>query len=140
MILLKEMDDCLGIGLAEERNPLGGKLFFECLIIFYNAVVDDIAVLSHMGVGIELGWLAVGRPAGVPDGGAEAFRMVVSGLFPQVGQFADGFEILERFSLYYGNSCRVVSAIFQVLQSIQKDLFFLFFPNVSDDAAHMLLR
>ncbi len=65
-----EMGDHLGIGLGVEAAAVGGQLLLELAVVLDDAVVDQRQPLGRVRVGIGLGRLAVGGPAGVADAGA----------------------------------------------------------------------
>ena len=132
------MDDSFCICLTEKSDTILLQFFFKFLIILYDPVVYHIGVLSQVWVGIELGRFAVCCPACVPDGDTEPLTLVRLGLFSQVLQFSDGFEVVEFLTFDDSDSCRVVASVLKLLQSVQKDLFFLFGPNVSNNSTHIV--
>ena len=59
----------LGVGLGGELDAPAGELFGELPVVFDDPVVDDghPAVEADMGVSVDVGGTAVGRPPGVAD-------------------------------------------------------------------------
>ena len=132
------MDDGLCICLTEKSDTILLQLFFKFLIILYDPVMYHIGVASQMRMCIELGRFAVRGPACVPDGDTEPLTLVRLGLFSQVLQFSDGFEVVEFLTFDDSDSCRVVASVLKLLQSVQKDLFFLFGSDISNNSTHIV--
>ncbi len=57
----------LGVGLGDEAVALGRELLAQRLEVLDDAVVDDGEPARRVRMGVRLGRLAVGRPAGVAD-------------------------------------------------------------------------
>ena len=64
-----------GIGFGGEAMALGGEFLAQSLEVLDDAVVDDGEAVAGVRVGVALGRLAVGRPAGVADADRTAERM-----------------------------------------------------------------
>ena len=88
IVVVHEVDGDLGIGLAVELVALLQELVLDLLEVLDDAVVDrdHLMMKAHMRVGVGLGWLAVGRPAGVADAGGALHRLAVVRLLHQILQ------------------------------------------------------
>ena len=82
VIIVYQLDRHLGVGLGIELITFPQQLIFQLLIVLNDAVVyaDHIAVVAAMGMGVVLGWLAVGRPAGVADAAVPCQGLAAIGL------------------------------------------------------------
>ena len=61
------MGDNLGVRFGGEDVPPGGELLAQLAEILDDAVMDHRDAVAGMGMGVVLGRLAVGRPAGVAN-------------------------------------------------------------------------
>ena len=61
------MRDHFGVGLAGELDTVFGELLAQLAEILDDAVVHDRDVFGRVRMGVALGRLAVGGPAGVAD-------------------------------------------------------------------------
>ena len=88
IVVVHEVDGDLGIGLAVELIALLQELILDFLEVFDDAVVnrDHLMMKAHMRVGVGLGWLAMGRPAGVADAGGALHRLAIVRLLHQILQ------------------------------------------------------
>ena len=68
------MNDDLGIGLTAELCAIPAERFAKLAEVFDDAVVDHCDALSRMRMRVQLGWFAVGRPAGMTDAGCALDR------------------------------------------------------------------
>ena len=64
-----EVGDDLGIGVAGEGGAFGGQFLLQLAIILDDAVMHDRDVVGHVGMGVRLRRLAVGRPSCMADAG-----------------------------------------------------------------------
>ena len=71
-----QMREDFGVGLGVEVMALPLKPGAEGAVVFDDSVVDerDVAGLVEVRVGVDLGWRAVGGPAGVGDAGGGALE------------------------------------------------------------------
>lgn len=91
-----------------------------------------------MRMGVFFGRTPVRSPAGVSDPVGSVEGIELDGLF-EVAQLAFGATHLEALTVTgYGDSCRVISAIFQTTQAINDDGDDSLLSNVTDNAAHQL--
>ena len=122
VVVIKQLCDDLGVGLRTEDHAGRLQLLLERDVVFNNAVVNDADPSAHAGVrvGVDVVRRTVGRPAGVSD----AERAVQMGnrvhLGAQVGQTS---LRLDRTDLVAedGDSGRVIAAVFQLAQAVQKE-------------------
>ena len=134
-LAVAELDDGLGVGLGREDRALGLELGAQLAEVLDDAVVDDGDAAGLVRMGVALGRLAVGRPAGVADAGVAADRV----LDQQVGerdQLADGAAALEAAVLQRGDAGAVVAAVLEPLQRLEDQRRDLVPPEDADDAAH----
>ena len=69
------MNDHLGVGFAAELRTVLAERFTQLAEILDDAVVHDRDPLGRVRMRVELGWLAVGGPAGVTDAGRAGERL-----------------------------------------------------------------
>ena len=94
---------------------LAQKLFLQFLVIFDDPVMNrhNIPVVTHMGMGVCLGRLAMGSPACMSDSARSRNRLSVVCLFFQGFQSAlclDHFYIL--FTITDRQSGRIIAPVF----------------------------
>ena len=88
-----------------------------------------------MRMGVVLGRLAVGGPAGVPDAGMAGERLGPQSRF-EILEFAFGAAALEMVAFQRGDACGIVAAIFKTLERIHHLLRDRTAPENADNAAH----
>ena len=93
-LVADDVDDRLGVGVALEDMALGGELGLEFAEVLDDAVVHDRDLAVHVRVSVALGGAAVGGPAGVPDAGVAAERLLQETPF-EVAQLALGAAALQ---------------------------------------------
>jgi len=123
--------------LAQKADAFFLQLLFEFLVILDDPVMYDIGVGTQMRVGIEFRRLAVRRPAGMPDRDTETLAFIALRFLPEILKFPDRFEIVEFLPLDDGDTRRVVTAVFQLLKSVQQYLFLLFGADIAYDSTHL---
>ena len=70
---------------------------------------------AHMRVGVGLGWLAVGRPAGVADAGGALHRLAVVRLLHQILQAALRLHNLDfALLISHGDAGRVIASVLEL--------------------------
>src|SRR5947207_1965515 len=113
------MRDHFGVGLAAECRAGLFQLLAQLAKILDDAVVHDREPLGGVRMGVVLGRLAVGRPAGVadPDGAGE--RLLLETRL-QVSQLALGAPARQRAALQRGDAGGVIAAIFEALERIDE--------------------
>ena len=91
-------------------------------IVFNDAVMNHskMAVIGHMGVGIGDGGGAVGGPAGMADAAEAGDVFAVIGDAIQVFQVAAALFGEDLALMLHGDARRVIAAVFQPFQAVQK--------------------
>ncbi len=118
-----------------------GQALLERHVVLDDAVVDDheLARTVAVGVGVLLGGLAVGGPAGVSQGhDARQGRLLQDRV--EVGQLAGRAAALDRAALGHGHAGRVIAPVLEALEAFQDERRGLPAPRVADDAAHRLAQ
>ena len=87
-----------------------------------------------MGIGVRRS--AVGRPARVADARGAVQRRAVRGQLLQGGEAALRFRDLPFVVAEDAHTGRVISAVFQLGQSVQKDGRGLLFSGIAYDSTH----
>ena len=137
VILADEVGEDLGVSLRDEFVAFGEEPFFELLMVFDHAVVDerDFAGLVEMRVRVLVGRRAVSRPAGMADAGRAR-----GGLLAQErSQIVDAASLLPKFELAVVQNAkpgRIVTAIFETAQAFEDDVGGRLCTDVADDATH----
>jgi hypothetical protein len=141
IVVLDELDDHLGIGLGLEHHALGDKEFLQLHIVFDYAVVHQrhLAVLAHVGVGVELVGHAVGGPAGVADAGEAVEIRAVMGLFTEIFYLSGGFDHFDLVFVDHRHAGGIVAPVFKLFQSVQQQRGRLFGACISDYSTHFVL-
>ncbi len=125
----------LRIRLRREDVALGGELLAQRLEILDDAVVDDGEPGRGVRMGVVLGRLAVGRPAGVAD--ADRTRERRGGeLRLEVLQLSLGAPARELAVFERGDAGRVVAAVFQALQRLHDGACDRPRPENADNSTH----
>jgi hypothetical protein len=115
--------------------------FLQLHIVFDNAVVHHghLAVLAHVGVGVELVGLAVGGPAGVADAGEAVKIRAVMGLFTEIFYLSGGFDHFDLVFVDHRHAGGIVAPVFKLFQSVQQQRGRLFGACISDYSTHFVL-
>ena len=140
VVALDEMDDGLGVGLGRERVPVRGEALLELAVVLDDPVEDDrkvVWIAACQRVRVLLGDPAVRRPARMSEARGRA-RMVRSGAVSQVPEVADRAYVVEPVLLEERKPGRVVAAVLQALEALEKNRFALTRADVPDDPAHVL--
>jgi hypothetical protein len=108
----------LGVELV---SPLD-ELLAESLVIFYDAVVHKIQAPRAIGVrvGVFAGYGSMGGPAGMADSNRPGDRIFFD-LGGQVGNTPHSFSHFDATRLKQGDASRIVSAVFQSMETIKQD-------------------
>ena len=137
VIIADEVGEDFGVGLRDEFVAFGEQAFFELLMVFDDAVVDerDFAGLIEVRMRVLVGRQAVGRPAGVADAGR-----ALGGLLAQErGQIVDAAGLLAKLELAVVQNAKpggIVTAIFETAQAFEDDVGGGLRTDVADDATH----
>jgi hypothetical protein len=110
--VIDQVQDDLGIGLGLEDGALFLQRLAQFAEILDDAVMDDGDAGRGVRMGVVLGRLAVGGPAGVADAGMARQRLGAQPNF-KIFQFAFGAAALEMIAFQGGNARGIVAAIFK---------------------------
>ena len=138
-IELNQVDDHLGIRVGIEMIVMAQQLVLDILIVLNNAVVntDNRLIVADMRMRIVLTGFSVCRPARVTDSAAALYRKAVVCFLLEDLQPALGFYNFEVPAVRTNReSCRIITTIFQLGQTIQKDRRRLFLTYISDNSTH----
>src|SRR5690606_29443423 len=101
------------------------------------SVVDESETAGYVLVGVSVFHIrhTVSRPAGVADSG-----LGLSGIIHDASQVGDpslGFK--ERYPLFvgYGDSRRIITAVFQLFQPSQQNFLGIQFTDIAYNSAHI---
>ena len=125
------------------------QLFLQFLVVLDDTVVHTdydrfdgagsgtCAVSGNMGMRIGLGRITVGSPASVTDTtGAEQSASAVN-LLRQVLKFAGSlYYFCQLIAVSYCDSCRIISSVFKLAQSLQKDRRSLMMTGKTNNSTH----
>ena len=135
---LKQMRDDFRISLGTKFVTASQKFFLNRQIVFDNAVVndDEISRAVRVRMGVAVGGSPMRRPARVtnPD---RAFRQIISELVLERVEPSDRLFYKNFIAAINRNARRVVAAIFQLRQPVQKNRSRFLTANVSNYAAHI---
>ena len=121
VVTLDEVGDGLCVGLRGEGVAFGGEALAELPVVLDDAVQHDRharGVAAGKRVGVLLGDRAVRRPARVPEAGGR--RRAVRRELDQVLERADRAHVREALVLEERDPGRVVSAVFESLETLQE--------------------
>jgi hypothetical protein len=131
-----EVREGLGVGVADQVDPVGGELLAQGRRVVDDPVVDDRDVALGVGVrvGVHVVGGPVGRPAGVADAGAsgEALGQVLGELAHPAGLLGD----LDAAAAEHRHAGRVVPAVLEPGQPLQQQGRGLLAADVANDPAH----
>ena len=132
-----QVRDHLGVGLRGEAVTLGREPRLELEVVLDDAVVDDhdapLAVL--VGVGVLLGWPAVGGPARVSHAPLAGERLPGQAL-GQIAELAGRAPALQHASGHDRDARRVVTAVLEAAQAVENYGDGVAPADVPHDAAH----
>ncbi len=136
--LLDQVSDHFRICLGDKYVTFFHQLALQIQVIFDDAVMHhhDPAGAVSMGMSILFGWPPMGGPARVPDAVRALQRMLPDHFFQvaQLSRRAAQFKPVPGGS--YGDTGRVISAVFQPPQAFQDDRDDIFRADISYDSAH----
>ena len=134
-IAVDQMQHDLGVGLGLEHRAALLELLAQFAKILDDAVVDHGDALGGVRMGVVLGRLAVGGPAGVADAAMAGQRFALQPRF-EIFQLAFGAAALEMLAFQRGDASGIVAAIFKPLERIDQLLRDRAAPQNADNAAH----
>ena len=114
------------------------ELRLELLEVFDNSVVnaDYIHVIAAVRVRVELGGLSVCRPSGVTDSAETRNGGAVVGFVLQLRKPSLCLDNDCFVSIAYGDSRRIIAAVFQPRQPLQKNGSCLTVAGISYYSTH----
>ena len=135
--LLDQVRDHFGVGLRLELVAFGDQLALDLEVVLDDAVVhdDDAAGAVAMRMRVLFRRPAVRGPARVAEAIHAGERLSLDRVF-EVDQLAGAAAHFDRAVLHDRDAGRVVAAIFEAAQPIEKDGDDGLRPDVTDDAAH----
>ena len=141
--LFDQMREDLGIGLALKVVAAALQLFAQLGEVLDDAVVDDgdATVAAGVGMGVNDGRLAVGRPTGVADT-AGSVAVDVGKLALQardLAHAADDIEVRRGALAHLERDARgVIAAILHTLEARNQDVLCNIRAGVADNSAHRI--
>ena len=132
------MHDHFRIRLAFKAITLLCQFFTQSNIVFDNAVMNDgkLPVVAHMRVGICIGRRTVSSPSGMPDTNSTRAVLSVSRFFAKICYPSRNLADSNQIIVEYSNTCRIISPIFQLFKSLQKDGCRLLRTCITDYSTH----
>src|SRR5262249_44095236 len=130
-----EVGDDLGVGLRGERAPLGDELGAQRAVVLDDAVVHHADARDLVRVGVLVGGLAVGGPAGVADAELPRRRRGAQQALQGV-ELAAAADDLALTAVPDGDAGRVVAPVFQPAQPREQDGGAVAFADVTYNSAH----
>ena len=135
-----ELGQHLGVGLGRELHAVGRELGAQAVGVLDDAVVHHRDLFGRVDLRMRIGLarLTVGGPPGVRDAGARRVASVGHGA--QVRDTSQRLRTRQRVAVDDGQACRVVTAVFQALQTLEQGgdrRRRISGPDDGDDAAHV---
>ena len=129
---------CICFGL--EYNAFFFQLCFQFLIVFNDTVVYHRNFTAHavMRVAVCHTGFTVCCPTCMTNTNMRRFLAISFQFFSQTSQSAFYFDSTNTIFIY-GNTCRVITAVFQFGQAVQQYGYCLIAANISYDSAHNFL-
>ena len=117
------------------------QLTLQLREVLDDAVVHqrNAAAAADMGVGIDVVWLAVGGPAGVADAQRAGQIRAVMGQLLENLQATLGLFHLHSVRAADGDAGRVITTVFQPLQSVQQNGGGLLTTYITYDSTHIII-
>ena len=138
VVHIQQMDDDLRVRLTMEPEPLGLQHLAQLHEVFNDAVLHDgeLAVVAHVRVGVRLRRRAVRCPARMAEADIAVKIATVMRFGQQILDLAAGLGKLDRAAVEHGDAGRVITAVFELLESFEKDRRSLLRADVSNDSTH----
>jgi hypothetical protein len=95
----------------------------------------DYHPAGSMGMGVVPGWSPVGGPSGVADSQVARDRVLGEQILEDA-DFTLGPPNVYPIAIMHGNTCGIVSAIFESLEAFKEDVGSGGSSDVPDDATH----
>jgi hypothetical protein len=115
-----QMSDDFGVGLTAELAAVGLELLFQDRVVLDDAIMDhgNRAVAGHVGMCVDVGGAAMGRPARVADARCSRRRLLGQEL-RKAGDAAGRFADAQVGAGHGGDAGAVVAPVFQPREAIQ---------------------
>jgi len=123
------------VSVSLRKSALFHQLFAQFAEVLDDAVVDDRELFGGVRMGVVLGRLAVGRPAGVADTDQALQRLTVQPRL-EIAELALGAPPRQRAMLERGDAGGIIAAVFEALERIDQLARDWRAPDNSDDPAH----
>ena len=136
-VLLHEVRDDLGVGLARERMAAAFQLFAQLGEVLDDAVMHDgyAAVAGGMRMRVRLAGAAMRGPARVADA-AGAGQLEGLDELREAAHLPLAVHDFQLAVLLDGDAGRVIAAVFESRQTFDQDVLDGARSGVSDDSAH----
>ena len=111
----KQVHDHFRISFRGENRALCAQSGAQFVRVFDDSIVDkcEASIGAYVGVSVCYRGAPVSCPTGMPDPGVSiGWCLRIYGL-TQVDQLADGLNNVQFSRTCQGDSCRVISAVFQ---------------------------
>ena len=139
--IVNQMRNRLGIGLRLESIAVRLQTYTQFLIVLNNAVMHDrnlahTVTSTQMRVGVAVGWLAMCRPARMADAAGAGQLALFADLLLKVGNAAACFDHAQAILGKCCDTCRVITAVFQTVQTLNQNRQRIFTPRKTDNTTH----
>ena len=125
----------LGIGIRFETVPAVGQALTQFLVVFDDTVMDDgDTIVGKMRMGIDLGGLTVGGPAGVGD--TDVARLSLRCFVIQFLDLAQRAEAFQLPLLDQGQAGRIITPVLEPPETFDEDGFDVSLGQRPYDSAH----
>ena len=142
IVIIDQLDRNLCIRIRIEVISLVLQLFPEFLIILNNSIVDTnyIPVITAVRMCIQLTRFPVCRPAGMPDSACSVHCGSIIRLFRKDAQTSFRlYDLHLIFTVTHCKSCRIISAILQLCETIQQYRCRLSMSSKSNNSTHIFI-
>ena len=138
IIVIQQVCYHFGVRVGHKRIALALQKLFQLHKVLNDAVMDNRnrLILVKMGMGVGVGRHPVGGPAGMADACSARQQMTALGQGIQHLQPSHGLGCLDFSVIVYSDTRRIISAVFQLGQSVQKDRRCLLFSDVTYNSTH----
>ena len=138
VFVVDAVGDDFGIGLRFEGVTQSLQTFAFAFKVFNDAVVDNRDhAAGNVGVGVRLGYTAVGCPTGMADADMAEHAIFACCIFHQLhtADTADAFDFAVHVD---GDTRRIVASVFKAFETVgQKIDYIVIGANSTYDTAHI---
>ena len=114
VVLLKEMDDNLCVCLTQKVDAVLLESFFDLLVVFDDAVVNNKAIFPQVRMCVQFCRFAMCCPSRMAYTDTKSATCIVFCLFLEIFEFADCFETCEFIIFYDGDAGTIIPTIFEL--------------------------